>query len=233
VTEERPARSSQRLSAGTFVVLEGLDGAGTTTQLSRLAGALEARGLRVRTTSEPSHGPIGSLIRHALAHRLTLPTGEAISMGALALLFAADRLDHLEAEILPGLQRGDVVLCDRYVMSSLAYQGSFLPTEWVARINQFAIPPDLTLFLSVDVRTAAQRRLKRGAKAELFETDLRQRAVAKQYERAIRLYGRSAPVVRLNGRQSPAEVARQALKVILDVIEGKRRGTAKRQALDV
>lgn len=216
-----------------FVVLEGLDGAGTTTQLTRLGRALEQRGHRVRTTCEPSAGPIGSLIRHALAHRLRLPTGEAISMGALALLFAADRIDHLEAEIHPALQRSEVVLCDRYVLSSLAYQGSCLPMNWVSEINRFATAPDLILFLGVDLRTAAQRRLQRGATAELFETEVRQRAVAKQYELAIRAYGKIAPIFRLNGRLSPAEVTEQALQSVVNAMDRKQATRVRARAGNV
>src|SRR5688500_15875611 len=90
---------------GAFIVLEGLDGAGTTTQLGRLAEALRARGQRVHTTCEPSTGPIGALIRQALTGRLGLPGGRGpLDDATLALLFAADRTDHLAAEIMPALE---------------------------------------------------------------------------------------------------------------------------------
>src|SRR4051794_39709628 len=111
--------------AGRFIVIEGLDGAGTTTQTERLATRLREEGHRVLTTREPSDGPVGMLLRQALTGRLTLPGAHApLADETLALLFAADRTDHLASRVEPALGRGEVVLCDRYVLSSLAYQGA-------------------------------------------------------------------------------------------------------------
>ena len=79
------------------------------------------------TTREPSDGPVGTMIRQALTGRLGLPGGAGpLAPETLALLFAADRTDHLAAQVLPALAAGKVVLCDRYVLSSLAYQGATL-----------------------------------------------------------------------------------------------------------
>ncbi|HYY53573.1 MAG TPA: dTMP kinase, partial [Myxococcales bacterium] len=112
-------------SEGRFIALEGLDGSGTTTQAERIASVLRAQGRRVLLTREPSDGPIGTLIRLALTGRLGLPQRSGpLTEEALALLFAADRVDHLAAVIEPALERGELVVCDRYVLSSLAYQGS-------------------------------------------------------------------------------------------------------------
>ena len=121
---------------GRFIVLEGLDGAGTTTQAERIARALRERGSKVVVTRQPSDGPIGTQLRHALTGRLSLPNGRGpLTEDTLALLFAADRLDHLAAIVEPALARGEIVLCDRYVLSSLAYQGSALPMAWVESIR--------------------------------------------------------------------------------------------------
>jgi dTMP kinase len=110
-------------SRGLFVVLEGLDGAGTTTQCTALAERLRQAGPEVLTTREPSDGPIGTQIRQALAGRLSLPDRLApLTAPTLALLFAADRVDHAAAEVEPALARGAVVLCDRDLLGSLAYQ---------------------------------------------------------------------------------------------------------------
>jgi len=139
----RAPRSPRRPYPGLFVVLEGIDGAGTTTQAERLCAALRAEDVRATVTREPSDGPIGTLIRQALTGRVSLPNGGGpLNAHTLALLFAADRADHLEAQVLPCVDRGDVVLCDRYVLSSLAYQGASLPLDWVEGINAFASPPD-------------------------------------------------------------------------------------------
>jgi dTMP kinase len=197
------------------VVLEGIDGAGTTTQAERLAAALRAEGRKVLQTREPSDGPVGMLIRQALSGRLQLPGGRGpLDAQTLALLYAADRTDHLEAQLRPALEAGTVVVCDRYVLSSLAYQGALLPPRWVEAINAWAPPPDLTLFLEVDARLAARRRAARGGDAELFERDELQRKVAREYLRAIRRRSRTDQVVRIPGQQTVEEVTAAALAAV-------------------
>ena len=113
---------------GLFVVLEGIDGAGTTTQVARLVASLRARGIGALGTREPSDGPIGTQIRQILTGRLVVrsPAGGHAPPGwpTLALLFAADRVDHLESEIVPNLRDGVIVVSDRYDHSSVAYQGA-------------------------------------------------------------------------------------------------------------
>ena len=205
--------AQRRTSAdGRFIVLEGLDGSGTTTQVERLAEALRAEGHRLRVTREPSNGPIGTQIRLALSGRLGLPRQRgALTEDTLALLFAADRLDHLAAVVEPALQRGEIVLCDRYLLSSLAYQGSALPMEWVERINARARAPDLTVFLEIDAATAARRRASRGGEAELFEADERQARIARQYLEAIRRRPRGERIVRIDGAQPVQAVTHAAL----------------------
>src|ERR1700761_1561558 len=94
-----------------FVVIEGIDGAGTTTQSQRLVRALTAHGQSALATHEPSRGPIGLHLREILAERVPLH-GDAAAQ--LALLFAADRLDHLGREVRPALVAGTWVICDRY-----------------------------------------------------------------------------------------------------------------------
>ncbi|MBX5483624.1 MAG: dTMP kinase [Myxococcaceae bacterium] len=210
---------ARAVSHGAFIVLEGLDGAGTTTQAERLARALGDRGHRVRVTRQPSDGPIGTMVRQALTGRLVLPNGAGpLTEDTLALLFAADRLDHLAAVIEPALARGEIVLCDRYVLSSLAYQGSALPPAWVEQINARARRPDLTLFLEVDARTAARRRAVRGHDAELFEADERQRRIARQYRAAIRRRASSERIVRIDGGQPIEAVTAAALAEIERVL---------------
>lgn len=209
-----PRRPSETTTPrGAFVVLEGLDGAGTTTQAERLAAALRGLGRRVRVTRQPSDGPIGAQLRLALTGRLALPNGGGpLSEDTLGLLFAADRLDHLAAIVEPALSKGEVVLCDRYVLSSLAYQGSALPMAWVESINSRAKRPDLTLFLEVDARTAASRRSARGLDAELFEADERQALIAKQYLAAIRRRASKERIVRIDGARSMEEVTAACLE---------------------
>ncbi len=214
-----PAREPRR---GRFIVLEGLDGAGTTTQTERLAAALRAEGHAVLTTREPSDGPVGTLIRQALTGRLVLPGGAGpLAPETLALLFAADRTDHLRAKVLPALEAGKVVLSDRYVLSSLAYQGASLSMAWVDAINSHAIPADLTLFVGVAPEVAARRRAVRGEAAELFEADEAQRRIARQYLAAIRRRGGRERVVRIDGSQSVEAVTAAALAEVRKLLGRK------------
>ncbi len=208
---------------GRFFVLEGLDGAGTTTQCERLAAELRARGFRVLTTREPSDGPVGTMIRQALTGRLGLPGGKGpLAPETLALLFAADRTDHLNARIRPALERGEIVLSDRYLLSSLAYQGAGLPMAWVEQANAYADKPDLTLFVQVDPAIAARRRAGRGGDAELFEAEELQRRIARQYLTAIRRRAAKERIARIDGNGAPEDVTKAALQALLPMLPRAR-----------
>ncbi len=198
---------------GHFIVLEGLDGAGTTTQAAELARVLRGRGHEVVVTAEPSTGPIGTLIRQGLTGRLGLP-GHAgpLTPETFALLFAADRVDHLAAEIEPALARGAIVLSDRYLLSSLAYQGAQVGMPWVAEVNRHARTPDLTLFVTIDVATATKRRVRRGGRQELYEAEATQRRTARQYRKALALRRADGErIVEIDGALPVAEVTAAAV----------------------
>jgi len=171
------------MSRGKFLVIEGLDGSGTTTQVDFVAASLRQRGLGVHTTCEPSKGPIGALIRQALSGRLCLAKGEALSPRTMALLFAADREDH-QSEIETTLASGHWVISDRYLLSSLAYQSLSLPMEWIMALNRHVLLPDCTVFLKIEPKLAAER-MKTRPQAELYEALGTQEKVAQNYERAI------------------------------------------------
>lgn len=141
---------------GRFIVLEGLDGAGTTTQGALLAARLLERGLTVELTREPTDGVIGKLAR-------AFTDGEThFEPETVALLFAADRIEHT-VEIRELLDAGTWVVSDRYVASSLAYQTSQgLPFEWVRTLNSRAMEPDATIFVDTPVATCVERLAARG-----------------------------------------------------------------------
>ena len=160
-----PKEARQPVSRGAFIVLEGIDGAGTTTQLHRLTDVLEGQGATVLATFEPTDSRFGSQIRRFLRGEEPAPNPDTI-----ALLFAADRLDHLQEQIRPALDAGGHVICDRYLGSSLAYQGSYSDPDWVRMINSQAQLPDLTLYFQVDVDTALSRiEARDGVQRDLFE----------------------------------------------------------------
>lgn len=166
------------MAKGSLIALEGIDGSGTTTQAERLVAHLEAQGRPAMRTAEPSSGPVGRLIRAALSDR------SLVGDEALGVLFAADRLDHLEREVLPALTRGLVVVTDRYLLSSLAYQGSYLPVDFVLALNARARRPDASILLAVSPETAAGRRQRRGGPVERFDDLERQRQIAQRYDEA-------------------------------------------------
>jgi len=179
---------TRRRSRGRFLVLEGLDGAGTTTQAQRLAAWMRAQGRRVHVTAEPSSGPVGALVRQVLTRRIAGAPGaaDAFDPAALALLFAADRLDHVAAEIAPRLAEDWDVVSDRFTLSSLAYQSlTCRDAPWVEVINGRALAPDATLFLEVSPRTAVRRRFAASGSRELYEVPAFQRRVARSYQDGI------------------------------------------------
>ncbi len=144
---------------GKFIVLEGIDGCGKTTHAKLLAQWLTEKGHSVLHTKEPSRGPIGLLLRDYLK-KDSLPLIDA-------LLFTADRAEHLEKEVKPALEEGKIVVCERYVYSTIAYQvAQGLDKTWLTELNAFAIKPDLTILLDL----ASEVSVKRTSTKEKFET---------------------------------------------------------------
>ncbi len=213
---------------GLFVVLEGIDGAGTTTQAERLAAHLRAERRLVHVTREPSGGPIGAQIRLVLTGRINLPVTHQAE--AMALLFAADRLDHVTTDVDPHLRDGYVVISDRYDLSSLAYQSTTAgeqarggappslrgPAEvaaWIRELNRFARRPDVTLVIDVSPDVAAARRRARGGAAELFDENDLQARLAAAYRRAEELVPGDR-VVHVDGDGAPDQVARAVIEAL-------------------
>lgn len=189
------------------MAFEGLDGAGTTTQLTLLAERLRASGVAVTATKEPSDGPLGAILRDAIEGRKRLdPT-------SLALAFAADRASHLfdpGGGIVARLERGEWVLCDRYVLSSLAYQPEDgIDRDWIARINAFAVEPDVTVFVRTDLDRCVARIAARGDEHELFHSRERLRGVGERYREELGGGRWLGELVLVDGNPSIAEVARE------------------------
>jgi dTMP kinase len=209
-----------RRRRGRFLVLEGLDGAGTTTQAARLCEWLASRGRRPHLTAEPSRGPVGTEIRHVLSGRLRGPGGRPFDPRALALLFAADRLDHWESEIRPRLDEGMDVVSDRYVLSSLAYQSVDTgDPAWVEAINSRAPSADLTLFLSVRPAVALRRRYAASGEREIFEVPAFQRRVSRAYGTALsRLARRGERIARIDGERSPDLVSAAVVAAVAGLL---------------
>lgn len=161
VSEPRPsppAADAAAVAGGLFVAFEGGEGAGKSTQVSRLAQWLRERGHEVVVTFEPGDSALGRALREALLHA----DGPRPSPVAEALLFAADRAEHVTQVVRPALQRGAVVLTDRYAESSIAYQGGArgLGMDRVAELSDWAtggLRPDLTVLLDLPPRVGLDR----------------------------------------------------------------------------
>lgn len=160
--------------SGVFIVLEGPDGSGTTTQSKMLAEALIHEGKNVLLTCEPTDGPIGSFIRTALR------TGE-MPGDALQLLFTADRSWHVNSVIQPALDQGKTVISDRYMLSTILYGSALgIATEWLETLNSNFIRPDLQ-FIALPPFDICYQRVKRRPLTDIMEEESIMKRVHKQY----------------------------------------------------
>ena len=190
------------VSKGVFICLEGLDGCGKTTQAKLLVRMLR-RSCDAVYTAEPSRGNIGRFIKKHCLH------SDKRSSGVVeALLFAADRFDHVENTVLPALKKGQIVVSDRYVYSSLAYQGATgLDLEWIQKINEHAARPDLAIYIDVDPETVIQRLKPKKSVMENLETE---RKVREVYMKFVE----KGELVRVDGNKSQSQVAADLANVL-------------------
>ena len=220
---------------GKFIVLEGIDGSGTTTQGLDLTNYLRGRGRRTIYTREPSTGPVGMIIRLALTGRLKgyIPNGAnqdtnyqdvemstELNPSTMALLFAADRVDHIEAEIKPNLTKGRTVISDRYLMSSIAYQGLTMDATWLVKINEKVIRPDLTIYLDTPAERARMRIQGTRWSEDICEGITEQKRVREKYHEIIEdppsILG---PIVRVDALKSREEVQYRIRRIVDTFLE--------------
>ena len=189
---------------GFFVCIEGLDGCGKTTQAKILVKRLNKKGYNTIYTAEPSHGKIGTFIKKYCLH-----AEKRVSNVVEALLFAADRIEHLEKEIIPALNDGKIVVSDRYIYSSLAYQGATgLDLKWVEKINEHAIRPDLAILIDVEPDIVIRRLKSKKSVMENLETQKKVREVYLKFVENKELF-------KIDGNKSKREVADAISKVVL------------------
>ena len=193
-----------------LVVFEGLDGSGTTTQMQLLAETCDKELRSCRATFEPTDKPIGRLVRAVLKKQIvTTPL-------ALAMLYAADREDHLYNPIYgmaSELEKGKLVICDRYIYSSLAYQGVECPLERVEELNQFPAPEYL-FFIDTPVEECIRRIESRGNSSELFDRHEFLEQVKTNYERLFSSLPKEVKFFRIDGMQSKEAIAEEIRKVL-------------------
>jgi dTMP kinase len=191
---------------GLFIVLEGLDGSGTTTQAKLLTELLKKRGYKVELTTEPSNNIIGGLIRGILTKQWKL------SQVGLQLLFAADRAHHLENFVLPALAKKQVIISTRYFFSSLVFGSLDLDQKWLKEINKYFPAPDFTFFIRTDPKECLRRIAKTRIKREFFEDLKKLEKVQRNYDKVAKMFPRFYIV---NGNQEISKVF-DNVRVIID-----------------
>ncbi|MCX8204888.1 MAG: dTMP kinase [Candidatus Nezhaarchaeota archaeon] len=185
-------RTSGRRDAvkGALIAIEGIDGAGNTTQAKLLVRWLKQRGLRALLTKEPTRGDVGRLIRRRIRQVLLNPLVDA-------LLFAADRAEHVTKVIVPKIEQGFIVVTDRYVESSIAYQGAEgADISWLEAINSFAPKPSLVVILDLQPSQALARKRKprEGFEQEEFLEKVRSILRARAREKGHLIVDASKPI---------------------------------------
>lgn len=196
-----------------FVTVEGIDGAGTTTQTSLISAFLRKRNIPHFPTREPTDGPIGRFIREVLT------SIEPISGTAFSLLFAADRAEHCyrPGGIIEHHAAGDLIISDRYLASSLAYQSLEVPVAYVETINNTVPLPSRVIFLTTPVSVCQKRVRTRNRITEKFDDASIQSRVFSSYDSALKIMeAKGVEVHRIDGSGTKEEVF-ERLQPVLEI----------------
>ena len=195
---------------GIFICIEGLDGSGKTTHAHRIVRNLQKKGFDAVYTTEPSRGELGKFIRTSV-----LQGKKRVPRVVEALLFAVDRVEHLEKMVKPALEEGKIVISDRCMYSSLAYQGAAeLDLEWIEEINRMALPPDLAIYIDVPPEVVVERIRRKKSVMERLET---QRKVREVYMK----YVKNGKLVPVDGDRKKGEVEKSILEIVLNFLQNR------------
>lgn len=194
---------------GRFIVFEGIDGCGKTTQISLLKKRIEQNGSRCFETKEPSDGPVGSMIRQCLTGRIK------VDESTLAALFAADRLDHINNTtdgLSLKLNDGINVISDRFILSTYAYQSVRVPLDWVMNMNSLSASsckPDYHIFIDVEPDVTLERMSKGRFHTELFENKKRLTEVRNKYLELINKLKDTENIIIVDGNQDIDDISEE------------------------
>jgi dTMP kinase len=191
------------IGKGKFVVIEGIDGAGTTTQAKLLVDYLNSIQKNAVLTAEPTSGEIGKLIRRFLQKEIFFDEK------TLALLFAADRTDHIEKIITPVIEQGNIVVTDRYFLSSLAYQSTGAETTFIENVNFYHVLPDITFLIDIDPEISLGRKTQSN---EFYEKMDLQKRIRKNYLWAYEKYKEAHNIKLIDGTLGIEEIHRQIVQ---------------------
>ena len=205
------------MSEAKFIAFEGIDGSGTTTQAKFAARWLETKGVRTLETREPTNGAVGQVIREALSRRMPGRKGIELEPERFALLFAADRLDHTRARILPALDQGGWVVSDRCYLSSFAYQSVGCDLDWVRSLNRHCRRADLIILLDLDAEAAYRRVTARTLfeSMEVFETVEKMAVIRDNYLDLARLLGSEGERIVTIDAAPPIDVVADKVREVL------------------
>ncbi len=200
---------------GKFIVFEGIDGSGKSTQIGLLAKNLESRGIECVQTLEPTFGMVGEVLHDILSGK------RVADPKVTASLFVADRLDHIlneENGILKSLNEGRTVICDRYYFSSYAYQSVDVPREWVIDANRLAaetLRPDAVIFIDISADTAMDRISKNRESTELYENRERLEKVREGYFSAFKMLEKDEKIYVVDGNRSVTAIAEEIADIVV------------------
>lgn len=200
-------RTHKEDSKGNFIVIEGIDGSGKSTQIRLLQEHFRQEGIHCYTTMEPTDSPIGSLIHQIMTGRIKTDNK------VIAALFVADRLDHLLNDnngIIAKIEEGTTVIMDRYYFSSYAYQSVDLPMDWIIHANEPCrniLRPTVNIFLDIPPEVAIERIAQNRFHKELFEEKSRLIRTRENYLEAFERLKEEETIIILDGNRTKQEVA--------------------------
>jgi len=193
-----------------FIVFEGPDGSGLSTQANLLVKWFKSHGKNALLTKEPTNSIVGGLIRSILKKEWK------VDMKTFALLFSADRSYHLSSEIEPALKKGFSVVCDRYILSTLAFNVEKGTLDWLKQLNSQFKKPDFTFIMDVPGNVSVERIKKSRFGMEFFEEADKLEEVRENY-RELRDYFPNTFIIK-GDRRFPEEISKE----IIEIIEEKR-----------
>jgi dTMP kinase len=195
---------------GKFIVIEGIDGAGSSTQTERVASYFKEIGKKFHITKEPTNSLIGGLIRGQLT------SDWKSSPECLQLLFSADRAHHLEKEIIPLLEKGVSVISDRYFFSTIAFGAMEVKNkDWLLQINEPFMLPDLIFLLKISPETAAKRIKDNRFSVELFE---KKEKLAKTWQNYQKLAKEFKNVCIIDGEKTIQEISYEIVNKVKRIL---------------
>ena len=206
------------MSRPIFIVIEGIDGSGKSTQIQMLNDKFKAEGKASVVTHEPTDGPVGKMIRSVLNREIEMDPA------ALAALYLADRLDHITNKqygMLAQLNEGYHVISSRYYYSSYAFQGEFVSLNWLIAANSLCksfLKADITFYLNIDPEISLQRLKDSREKLDIFENKEKQIKTHEEFLNAFEITNEGENIIILDGSLSEKEIHEEIWRNVMEMI---------------